>query len=252
MSKITYLIVGRTATGKDYLADKLCEHGMSKLKSYTTRKRRSDAEDTHIFIEKDDIEKYEEDIVARTEINGNTYFATRELVETCDVYIIDMNGIPELLKAMPYTNFFIIGMEAAPELRKMKFIARGNEDESAWEARNESEDEQFANMQEKIQQLIDENSNLLGANIVQNNFLNSTMDDVVNHILERDIAHKHLSALFEAVRDIDNPRLEFVHQIDRSEYREKQLIEVINNQKLFDNIMVSILCATPLIPDRKN
>ena len=49
------LIVGRTATGKDTLREALEKHAnMTFVKSYATRPRRFENEDTHIFITKNE------------------------------------------------------------------------------------------------------------------------------------------------------------------------------------------------------
>ena len=48
-------IMGRTASGKDTLANKLCERtGLRQVISYTTRARRVNEGDTHIFISDED------------------------------------------------------------------------------------------------------------------------------------------------------------------------------------------------------
>ena len=44
------LIMGRTGSGKDYLAKQLAKQGLSILPSYSTREPRHPGENTHIFI----------------------------------------------------------------------------------------------------------------------------------------------------------------------------------------------------------
>ena len=47
-------VIGRTACGKDSLVNKLCERtGLKAITSYTTRPRRENEGDTHIFTTKE-------------------------------------------------------------------------------------------------------------------------------------------------------------------------------------------------------
>ena len=48
------LVLGRTASGKDSLVNKLCERtNLKSVTSYTTRPRRTNEGDTHIFTTED-------------------------------------------------------------------------------------------------------------------------------------------------------------------------------------------------------
>ena len=70
--KIVFLVIGRSGCGKDTLVNYMCQkYGLKKLKSYTTRPQRPNEEDTHIFISPEDVQKYQDDIIAYTEIKKN-------------------------------------------------------------------------------------------------------------------------------------------------------------------------------------
>jgi hypothetical protein len=69
------LIIGRSGSGKDFLARELAKNGLSQVKSYTTRPPRYEGEDTHIFISAEEASRTEGKI-ATTVINGYEYFAT--------------------------------------------------------------------------------------------------------------------------------------------------------------------------------
>ena len=102
------LILGRSAVGKDYLADKLSKNfGLKGVKSKTTRPIRFLHEDTHIFVNQETADK-EVNKVAETKINGYTYYATKEDVDKADYYIIDPLGLYQLVENMPETRFHVV------------------------------------------------------------------------------------------------------------------------------------------------
>ena len=81
------LICGRSGSGKDTFAKLLKSFGLKDVCSYTTRPRRDGEGDTHTFITEKEVKNYPNKI-AVTEINGYTYFATKEQLEEADYYII--------------------------------------------------------------------------------------------------------------------------------------------------------------------
>lgn len=92
----TYLILGRSGSGKDTIVDVLCEKfNASKVCSYTTRKPRENESGTHVFITDEEMDKLQNDnqLVAYTEFDGNRYGATLEQVQQSDFYIIDPKGL---------------------------------------------------------------------------------------------------------------------------------------------------------------
>ena len=92
----TYLILGRSGSGKDTIVDALCqEFDASKVCSYTTRSPRGNETGTHVFISDDEMDKLknENQLVAYTEFDGNRYGATLNQVQQSDFYIIDPKGL---------------------------------------------------------------------------------------------------------------------------------------------------------------
>lgn len=207
-SDIKVLIVGRTATGKDYLANELKSRGMTLLKSHTTRPKRSDDEDTHTFITNEEYEKMNKDtIAAYTEINGNKYFATKDDVLNCDVYIIDVNGLRQISESMPDTPVIVVHMTANEEERKKRFIKRSGLDENKalkeYEERTESENAQFSEF-EKI--LADNELSKIGNNFtvitVRNNFLPSVIVEVADFITNSIRQHSEIIGLVDKASDM--------------------------------------------------
>ena len=76
MSKKLFCVLGETASGKDTLTKKLCdETGMKQVISYTTRNRRDNEGDTHIFVDNSVYEqmKSDDNIAAFTEKIGRAH-----------------------------------------------------------------------------------------------------------------------------------------------------------------------------------
>ena len=142
-----WLIVGRTGTGKDYLANRMREEGMRIVKSYATRPKRSADEDTHIFISKDEAKAIAEaEKAAKTVIRGYEYFATKKQVMDSDAYIIDPNGVYDLVHNMPDTPFGIIYITADEAASTRAAVARADnteEEEKVVSDRKEAEAMQF-------------------------------------------------------------------------------------------------------------
>ena len=207
-SNVKVLIVGRTATGKDYLANELKSRSMTLLKSHTTRPKRSDDEDTHTFITNEEYDAIDKStVVAHTEINGNKYFATKDDVLNCDVYIIDVNGLRQISESMPDTPVIVVHMTANEEERKKRFIKRSGLDENKalkeYEERTESENAQFSEF-EKI--LADNELSKIGNNFtvitVRNNFLPSVIVEVADFITNSIRQHSEIIGLVDKASDM--------------------------------------------------
>jgi guanylate kinase len=89
-----YIIAGKSGSGKDSVSDKLCtDYELRKVHSYTTRKKRKDELNTHIFVTTKEFDKIRNDLVAYTMFNGKAYGATNKQVNESDLYILDKKGI---------------------------------------------------------------------------------------------------------------------------------------------------------------
>ena len=155
-----FLICGRTGTGKDTLQSILVnDYGWKGVKSYSTRAKRFEDEDTHIFISKEEADAIpKSEKVAVTFIkNGDTeneYFATRKQVNNADVYIIDPIGIKELVKNMPEENFIIVYLKANDyDTQRQMVVSRADNETLAkkiFVKRFHSEDRQFSEFEKLI------------------------------------------------------------------------------------------------------
>lgn len=149
MRQILITVAGRNSAGKSLIAKKVAEAlGLNVVKSYATRKPRPEELQKglencdHIFVSDEEYDKLE-NITAETEINGARYCTTQEILDNSDIYVIDPKGIKDLKERCgnryKLLQFYIY---ADADKRATRFVARG-ESKAKFEAREQSEDEQF-------------------------------------------------------------------------------------------------------------
>lgn len=144
--KPIFLIVGRTASGKDTLVNELCNKlRMKQLISWTTRPPRSAAENTHKFGTLEDFKEFSAHnmVVAHTVINGNLYWATTTDLLESDFYIIDPDGLHQLKSNFPDMPFVTIYIHAPRSQRRKRFLLRQPGCDELFEQRDASENMQF-------------------------------------------------------------------------------------------------------------
>ena len=82
--------MAESGAGKDTLVNRLCEEtGLKKIISYTTRPRRTNEGDTHIFVDDSVYEQMKDNLAAYTEINGFRYWTTIEQIYDNDILVRD-------------------------------------------------------------------------------------------------------------------------------------------------------------------
>lgn len=143
-------IMGRTASGKDRLATKLCEMmGVTQVISYTTRKRRNNEGDTHNFVTDADYEQMRANnqIAAFTEIAGNKYWSTINQLYEDSVYIIDPVGVQTLRELnLPNLRIVTVFINVPDDIREYRALNIRNDDKNTFRVRNHSEKRQFEDM----------------------------------------------------------------------------------------------------------
>lgn len=142
-----FCIMGETASGKDTLTKKLCEDtGMKAIVSYTTRPRRTNEGDTHIFVDDSVYEQMKDNLAAYTEINGFRYWTTIEQIYDNDIYIIDPNGLETLENlGLEDIDLCSIYINVPIDVRLERALHRGDSLEDFF-SRNKSEMKQFIQM----------------------------------------------------------------------------------------------------------
>lgn len=206
-----YLIVGRSGAGKDTLQSILQEGGLKNVLSYATRPKRTPDENSHIFISSEEAKNFP-DRVAFTTINGYDYFATREQVENSDIYIIDPNGLYQLISNMPEEAFMIINVRADDKIRMERAMSRGDREEEKIRFQHRSADEyaQFCEFEDKMDRFLSggENAgdifpaNVVGAMVLQNNEMTDLeLRATGASLIEKATQHKRLYKIVNNIRD---------------------------------------------------
>ena len=220
------LIVGRTSSGKDYFAERLTEKGLSIVKSYTTRARRTPDEDTHIFVTEEEAAKITNK-AATTIIKGHEYFGTTDQVENSDIYIIDPRGLYQITENMPDESFLVVYVSADPEIRRQRAIARAmpseelTDEEKAekekdigedFDMRNADEDEQFSKFETQIEIFKTAEDpwgesnipqNVVGILYYKNDFTMPTLVENANAVLDYQNRYDNIKALVEEAIELN-------------------------------------------------
>ena len=147
---ILLCVMGRTASGKDSLVNKLCERtNFSQIISYTTRERRLNEGDTHIFVTRDDYEimRANGEVAAYTEIAGNLYWTTIDQLYANDVYIIDPIGVAVLKQLnLPNLRLVTVYINTPDTVREERAFNKRKDNKDIFRKRNLSERNQFRDM----------------------------------------------------------------------------------------------------------
>lgn len=140
-------LMGRTASGKDTLANKLTARtGLKQLISYTTRPRRTNEGDTHIFISDAEYQALEDSgqIAAFTQIGPYRYCCTVEQLYNNDIYVIDPEGVQHL-RALNLSNLRLVTVyvNVPDDVRKERALNKRGDDRLVLMKRDMAEREQF-------------------------------------------------------------------------------------------------------------
>ena len=142
--------MGRTAGGKDTLANKLCERtGLRQVISYTTRERRVNEGDTHIFITDEEYQTLEDSgrIAAFTKIGPYKYCCTIEQLYDNDVYVIDPEGVQHLRELnLPNLKLITVYVNTPDDIRKDRALNKRGDDRLTFMKRDMAERDQFRTM----------------------------------------------------------------------------------------------------------
>lgn len=147
---VLLLIVGRTASGKDSLVNKLSERtGLRVITSYTTRPRRENEGETHIFSDEEmyELMQAEGEVAAYTQISGYHYWTTINQLYNNDIYIIDYRGIQTLRELnLPNIRFVTVFVNTPDEVREERALKKRKDDKFVFRKRSLDEAAQFREM----------------------------------------------------------------------------------------------------------
>ena len=143
-------LMGRSASGKDTLANMLCERvGLKQVISYTTRERRVNEGETHIFISDEEYQELEESgqIAAFTQIGQHKYCCTIKQLYDNDIYVIDPIGVKHLRELnLPNLRLVTVFVNVPDDVREDRALNQRGDDKIKWRVRNRNESEQFRQM----------------------------------------------------------------------------------------------------------
>ena len=143
-------ILGKSASGKDFLSNKLCERtGLKQLISYTTTERRVNEGETHIFATEKDYEQMRSEgkIAAFTQIGAYKYWATIDQLYESDLYIIDYLGFKRLRELnLPNLRLVSVFINVPDDIREYRALNIRKDDKIKFRIRCRAENEQFREM----------------------------------------------------------------------------------------------------------
>ena len=150
MKPVLITLLGKSGSGKSTIAERLNRrYGYLQAKSYTTRPMRNDPEDenTHTFITREQIADFKTDIVAYNEYNGNAYFVTRKMLEGCQIYVVDKEGLIQLSNNYNDKDILSIFIKCDSSIASKRMAERGDSDEQIMK-RLQYDEEAFKNCEE--------------------------------------------------------------------------------------------------------
>ena len=143
---VVMLFVGRTGSGKSSLIKKLSEKtGLRPLLSYTTRPKRSEVDNDHLFIDTAEYFRAKEngEITIDGEIAGNYYYATIEQLYNADLYTINPEALDRLLALnLPDIRFVVVYISCPDKIREERALKRGD-DKHKYRVRDFAERSEF-------------------------------------------------------------------------------------------------------------
>lgn len=118
-------LVGESGSGKSTIAELLEEEGYNYIKSYTTRPKRSEDENGHIFVDEEYFKNkykgsnYKEKLIAYIEFHGYRYWSTKEQYENkgISIYTVEPVGAQELKNYIKNCKITVIYLKADREKR---------------------------------------------------------------------------------------------------------------------------------------
>lgn len=94
--KVIIAIVGKSASGKSYLARQLERKGIPQVVSRTTRPPRYIGERGHVFMTSESFGKIEDNLICQTTYGGYKYGCLDSDISELCTYVIDEKGIMDL------------------------------------------------------------------------------------------------------------------------------------------------------------
>lgn len=229
------ILIGKTATGKDTIANELCKrYGYKLAKSHTTRPKRDGEGETHHFISKEEYAKYNpEERLAETEVNDYHYFLHPSEVEESDIIIVDPEGLNALIDCFVYEAFLIYYIDADEKKRKKAYEKRKSH--ISFEKRTDAENERFQNFNHTLQ-------------VMKNIKLDTNNSYRLYHLLERYFNHFNKESLNDIVESIHetyellkNLKQKYIEIYNKPVRNNKSIIAIYREPKQCQRMLFDML-----------
>lgn len=165
---ITIILMGKSATGKDYALQKLIEMFRFKpIISHSTRKRRENEVDgkEYYFISNEEFEKLQKENEFVEEVSYNVLFENIPSIihygisrkefqkKGIKICIVDFAGYMTLMNALGKNNMLSIYIHTDSKIRTERAKKRGSFDEYEWERRLKDDETKFCG--ERLENFVD-------------------------------------------------------------------------------------------------
>ena len=141
------VLVGKAASGKDYLRKRLMDRGLSYGISHTTRDPRPGEVEgkDYIYVSVDEFMQIvnEGNIIEYQKFNGWFYGITREQFKKADVMIMNAEAV-EMLPEDIRKQCTVIYLDIPLEVRRQRLMARSDQ-QDPMEGRIQLDEQQYAN-----------------------------------------------------------------------------------------------------------
>jgi guanylate kinase len=128
----------------------LCERtGLRQIISYTTREKRKNESNTHIFVSDKEYHELENSgkIAAFTQIGPYKYCCTIDQLYENDIYVIDPVGVQHLRELnLPNLRLVTVYVNTPDDVRKDRALNKRRDDKIAFMKRDIAERDQFRTM----------------------------------------------------------------------------------------------------------
>lgn len=130
-----YCIVGQSGSGKSTVTWAIQEalekmeapRVLKPVESMTTRPPRYPGEPGHVYVSKAEFDTYE--MVAYTMFDGNEYGVPASMLDECDLYVIDIEGVKTLRERYNGKPLVVIYLDITPEEAARRMRVRGDSEE---------------------------------------------------------------------------------------------------------------------------
>lgn len=115
-----FLFIGPSGSGKTEIANRLAKnYGYKVAKSYTTRAKRSETEDNHYFVTKEEYDRLPDKVIPVC-YDGNYYCYTKDELENSDIIIAEPSAIDGLISAKVHFHAFFFDVDSEVRIARME------------------------------------------------------------------------------------------------------------------------------------